>query len=273
MTRLAWDQVGERFYEAGVSNGVLYKDDRVGVPWNGLTSVDEKLPIDASPVYFDGHKINEIVTVGDFQASLSAYTFPDEFLEYQGTLQDQEGFFITGQPPKRFGLSYQTKIGSDVDGLSAGYKIHILYNLLATPNAIKRNSIDDNLDPMEFDWDISSIPEDIENFRPTAHVILDSRKTDPYLLLDVEDILYGTDTTDPYLPSLKGLSAFIRKWNRLVITDNEDGTWTASSIVPDVITMLDATSFQIVTDSAVYLDADTYEITSSDKNEEDVWLP
>lgn len=271
--RLTWDQVGERFYEVGVSNGVLYKDDRVGVSWNGLTSVEESVSSSVDPVYFDGVKIADVVTIGDVSAKLKAFTFPDEFLPYEGTLQDQSGFYVLNQPPGRFGLSYKTLIGNDISGTDAGYKLHILYNLTAVPADRKYNTVSDELDPIEFEWDITAIPEEIERFRPTAHVIFDSRKIDPYLLLDIEDILYGTDETEPYLPSLKSLSAFIRKWERLIIVDNGDGTWTAISPTDVDIIMTDSTTFEITSPSAVVIDADSYTLSSSDKDEEDVWLP
>ena len=273
MAVLTWDQVGDHIFETGISKGVLYKADGYGVAWNGLTAVEEKTSHDSEPVHFDGVKFNEIITIGNFEAVLRAFTYPDEFLVCEGTLQDQTGFYVLNQMPSRFGLSYQTLIGSDVNGLDGGYKIHVLYNLNAMPADRTFETIGEGVDPVIFEWDITAIPEEIENFRPSAHIVFDSRKIDPHLLNDIEEILYGSETDDAYLPSLKGLSSFIRKWDRLIITDHGDGTWTADTQEPDIITMLEPDLFQIVSDTAVYLDADTYEISSSDKNEEDIWLP
>ncbi len=270
MPALVWDQVGDRLYETGVSKGVLYKDDTFGVAWNGLTSVDEDVSTESEPIYFDGVKINDIVTIGDFNAVLHAYTYPDEFLKYEGTLQDQTGFYVMNQPQSRFGLSYQTKIGDDINGIDSGYKIHILYNLTAVPAQRSYESLSDQFDPIEFEWALTSIPEEIENFRPTAHVIFNSRKLDPNLLKDLEDILYGDEDNPPRLPSLKGLATFIRKWDRLIITDNGDGTWTAESSVDGIITMVNPTTFEILSDDVTYIDPFTYRISSSEKNEEDI---
>lgn len=270
MASLVWDQVGDRLYETGISKGVLYKEDGFGVPWNGLTAVEESENNEVEPVHFDGIKFNDIVTIGDFTAVLRAFTFPDEFLVYEGTLEDQTGFYVTNQPPGKFGLSYQTKIGNDIIGTEGGYKIHLLYNLTAMPSPKLYSTIDDELEPTEFEWALTGIPEEIENFRPTSHVVLDSRKLDPNLLIDLEGILYGDEDGDARLPSLKGLATFIRKWDRLIITDLGNGLWTAESKVEGVITMLDDTTFEIVSDTAVYLDPDTYEISSSEKNEEDI---
>lgn len=271
MAALVWDQVGDRLYETGVSKGVLYETDGRGVPWNGLTSIEESIDHEVEPVYFDGVKINDIVTIGDFSAILRAFTYPDEFLRYEGILQAQTGFYITNQPLNRFGLSYQTEIGDDVDGIDSGYKLHILYGLTAVPSTKVYQTISDVLEPLEFEWEITAIPEELEFFRPTSHVIFDSRKIDLHLLQDIESILYGDEDNEPLLPSLRSLSSFIRKWNRFIITDNGDGTWTADAIEPGIITMLDDTTFQIDSDTAIEIDADSYTISSSDKNEEDIW--
>lgn len=273
MASLVWDQLGERYYEAGVSKCVLYGTDTLGVAWSGITAIEENIAHETEAVHFDGFKFNEIVTVGDFTAMLRALTYPDAFLSYEGVLEDQKGFFIANQAPARFSLSYQTKVSNDLG--DPGYKIHILYNLTAIPSQRERKTLSLDIEPLEFEWSITSIPEEIETFRPTSHVIFDSRRVDSAMLADIEEILYGGEDNDAYLPSLKGLASFIRKWNRLVIHDNGDGTWTATSPDDDTTTiiMVDDTTFQIDSDTATYLDADTYTITSSDKNEEDVWPP
>lgn len=273
MAVLTWDKPGAHLFEAGVSKGVLYLADGSGVPWNGITAVDEKVYGSVEPVFFDGVKFNDIVTIGEFKATLKAFTYPEEFAECEGTLEEQRGFYIKNQAPSRFGLSYQTVTGDDINGLYTGYKIHILYNLTALPSDRARETISDSIAPVEFEWEITAIPEEIENYRPTAHVVFDSRKMDPHLLRDIESILYGDEDEDAHLPSLKGLSSFVRKWDRLIISDIGNGRWQATSQEPDVITMLDEDTFQIVSDTAEYISAYSYTITSSEKNEEDIWLP
>lgn len=270
MSTLVWDEMGKHYYEGGVSHGVLYLSDGSGVPWNGLTSVEEKVNNGIDPTYFDGVKFNDVVTLGDFSATLKAYTYPLEFLEYEGYLEDQKGVYVAGQMPGRFGLSYRTAIGNDIDGNEHGYKLHILYNLTAIPSDRAYETLSLDSTPSDFEWDISSIPEPIDNYRPTAHVIFDTRRINLHLLSDIEAILYGDGTEPARLPSLKGLFAFIHKWNRLIITDNGDGTWTATANEEGIIEMLDPTTFQITTDTAHYLDPFTYTIESSNKNEEDV---
>lgn len=273
MAALVWDQVGEKKFETGISNGVLYPDNGPGVAWNGLISVEDTAGDQLEPIFFDGLKINDVMTPGDFSGVLKAYTYPDEFMQYEGVQEYQEGIFVTHQPRGQFGLSFKTIIGDDIQGVHAGYKLHLLYNLTAVAQQRSYETLSLDVTPIEFEWAISAVPIDLEFFRPTAHVIIDSTQVDPFLLSDIEDILYGSEDNDPHLPGMIALGAFIRSWERLVITDHGDGTWTASTPLEDVIVMTDATTFEITTDTATYLDADTYEITSSEKNEGDIWLP
>lgn len=266
MTRLDWDQAGMRFYENGVSQGVFYGSDGKGVPWNGLVSVEETTSSDVEPLYYDGVKYADLVTLGDFEGTIRAITYPDEFLPYEGIDTRIDGFQLTDQPKDRFGLSYRTEINNDQSAQIA-YKIHLLYNLLAIPSNKVNQTMSLNTDPTEFEWDISGIPEQVDRYRPTAHVIIDSRKLDPLLLLDIENFLYGSDTDDAVLPDLNALVRFVQKWGRFIVTDNGNGTWTATSPLPDAIVMLDADTFQITSDTAVVLDADTYELSSSEELE------
>lgn len=266
MTAISWGQVGERFYENGVSQGVFYGEDGVGVPWNGLTAVEESRVDTADPLYFDGFKYGDLVTLGDFEGTLTAFTYPEEFLEYEGILEADRGVYLTSQAKARFGLSWRTEIHNDLSQ-SVGYKLHILYNLLAIPAQKSYETMSLDNEPIDFEWDITAVPEEVDNFRPTAYLVIDSRRTDPLMLADIERIIYGSEDADPTLPDMNGFISFVMKWARFLITDNGDGTWTATTALPDVITILDPESFQIDTDTAAYLDADTYTISSSAEEE------
>jgi hypothetical protein len=271
MTAIQWNQAGDRQFETGVDHGVLYPTHGPGVAWNGLVSVDDLNNNTVEGVYYEGIKFNEIVVVGEYSGVIRAYTYPEEFYPFDGVQEDQRGLYLEDQAPERFGLCYRTSVGDDISGINAGYKLHLLYNL--TANAAQKTYESLSLDaptPVTFEWNISAIPEDVEGYRPTAHVVVDSQEFDPWLLRDLEAILYGDDTRDPTLPPLKALLSFIRKWERLIIVDNGDGTWTAIDQDDGTISMTTSDEFSITADSAVYLDANTYEISSSDKNEEDI---
>lgn len=270
MTKLDWDQAGERLYETGVSRGVFYGSDSKGIPWNGLTAVDEDHDTSVEPLYFDGVKYGELVNAGDFKGKIRAFTYPDEFLEYEGLDSWRPGFYLANQDKARFGLSFRTEVNNE-QATNIGYKIHLLYNLLAVPStkSYKTLSLDSN--PTDFEWDVTAIPEQVDKFRPTSHVVIDSRYVDPLLLLDIENLIYGTDDTEPILPQLNGLVSFVQKWGRFVVTDNGDGTWTATTPLDGIITMLDEETFQIDYETVEILDATTYKITSSANDSGDIW--
>lgn len=268
MPSVVWDQPGERSYEAGLDHGVLYFPDGGAVPWNGLTAVEEQSSTLTEPVYFDGVKFSDIVTYGNYEATIRAFTYPEEFLEYEGILEEQDGLYVANQSVKTFNLSYRTMTYGE-----EGYKIHLLWNLTAVPSTKIYETLSLEVTPTEFEWTITSVPEPVEGYRPTSHIILDSRRLDQYLLADIETILYGDPNDElriPQMPTLRGFISYVRKWDRLIIIDNGDGTWTASVNTEGILTMLDETTFEITSDTATYLDADTYTITSSEKNEEDI---
>lgn len=212
MTALVWDAAGTKTYEAGISKGVLYLSDGSGVPWNGLTSVDEKpVGFTTQPLYFEGIKYNEIVNIGDWSATLKAYTYPDEFLEYEGVVEIDNGLFVGGQDTQLFGLCYRSEIGNDLNQ-EAGYKLHILSNLNAVPAPPSYRSHSPNVNINEFEWTLTAIPQRIEGFRPTAELIFDTTKSSPEFTAELEAILYGTDSTSARLPYLEEIVNFADAW-------------------------------------------------------------
>lgn len=270
MTRIQWDLPGERGYEGGVDRGVLYDHTGKGVGWNGLVSVTEDDTTTVEAVYFDSIKFNDIVTIGEFTGAIRAFTYPEEFHPFDGIVEDQTGVFLMNQQPRRFSICYRTLIGNDLQDLSHGYKLHIVYNLTAKPDSRERKTLSLDVEPFEFVWNVSSIPEEIAGYHPTAHFVIDSRHMDPWLLADIEDILYGDEDSNPSLPPLQSFATFIRKWNRLIITDHGDGTWSADAMADGVIVMTSETEFLITADTILYHDPETYDIWSSEKNEEDI---
>lgn len=260
MPTLLWDKPGERIYESGVDRAVLYLPGGGAVAWNGLISVNEKVVgNDGAPVYYDGVKYGEAMGIGDYAATIKAYTYPDEFLELEGIDSVGNGLYVGNQAPRRFGLSYRTMIGNDIEGSTADYKIHILYNLTAYPSQKNYQTSSGN-DALQFEWNITAIPDKVSGHRPTAHAIFDSRYMGPLFLKDMENTLYGDGISTPELPPISSLVSFASGWVIIRITDNNDGTWTAEG--PDeLITMLDPTTFQIIQANAVYLDANTYMVS------------
>lgn len=202
MTRLVWDQITDRRYENGIDRGVLYPSSGLGVVWNGLTSVDESfVGGEHTPLHFDGIKYLDIVAAKDFQATVKAFSAPSEFAPCVGELSPKPGFILTRQARERFNFSYRSMVSGD------GYKIHIVYNALATQTSRGYSSISDSVSPTQFEWKVDAVPPVTGTHRPSAHFVVDSTNTDPIALALLETYLYGTTLTDAYLPSAEDLIA------------------------------------------------------------------
>jgi hypothetical protein len=266
MSRIRWDKVGERDFESGLDRGVLYLPDGSGVPWNGLTALIEKFDKDASPVYFDGRKIQDLVVLGDFAATMKAITYPEEFAYLEGQGELRPGIYVNDQEPKTFGLTYRTMFGDDLSGMEAGYKIHILWNVTATAKEKTYATASNDPNLVEFEWELVAVPEEVEGFRPTAHFIINSKEVDPWLLEDIETKLYGTSGANASLLPMDELVSFMASWYRVKITDNGDGTWKAESQRPGFIFFLDGATeseFLLKGVNAVYVDDETYVLSDT----------
>lgn len=253
MAPLVWDQVGSRTFENGLDRGVLYLPDGSAVPWNGLTAVIEKFDKKTNPIYFDGMKVNDLPELGDFSATMKAVTYPDEFVDLEGVAPLRQGVYAGDQKPKTFGLCYRTLIGDDLEGPDAGYRINILYNVTAIPMERTYASISQDPTLIEFEWALTAVPQEIEGMRPTAHIMIDSRDVDPWLLEDLEAILYGNGFDDATLLPMDDLIAFLNDWLRVSVIDNGDGTWTATSVRDGFIFISLTGSFRIEDVNAIYL--------------------
>lgn len=262
MPRLTWDLAGGRFFEIGVDRGVLYPDSQPGVAWTGLMSVVER-PSGGSAraFYIDGIKYLNIPSTEEFEATINAFTYPNEFAVCDGTAQFHLGLSVTQQSRKSFGLSYRTKLGNDTDGIDHAYRIHLVYNALAEPSQRVNTTLGGSEEPADFSWDITTRPPTMTGYKRTAHLVVDSRTTNLETMTAIEDILYGTDSLAARLPTLAELVAIFEANTSLTVTDNGDGTFTITG--PDeAITMLDATTFEITWPSAIYIDAVSYTISS-----------
>lgn len=206
MTALTWDETGQRTYETGVDHGVLYLPNASGayvdgVAWNGLTTVTESPSgAEANPQYADNIKYLNLFSAEDFGATLEAFTYPDEFAEFDGLAVPTPGLALGQQARKTFGLSYRTKLGNDIDGDDYGYKLHLIYGCSASPSEKAYNTINDSPEAITFSWEVSTVPVPVTGYKPTALIVIDSTKVDPTNLAALETLLYGTTGVDPALP-------------------------------------------------------------------------
>ena len=207
MAKLVWDKSGERLYETGVKQGVLYVQDTTGtypngVAWNGLTAVTESPSgAEATALYADDIKYLNLVSAEELGGTIEAYMYPDEFAECDGSVALTPGMYIGQQDRKTFGLCYRTTLGNDTDSNNHGYKLHLIYGALAAPSEKAYATINDSPEAITFSWEFKTTPVNVTGHKPTASIIIDSTKVDAEKLAALEKILYGDDTGDgPRLP-------------------------------------------------------------------------
>ena len=216
MAKIVWDQIGERFYETGVKNGVLYVQDDEGnygngVAWNGLTAVTESPSgAEATALYADDIKYVNLMSAEEFGATIEAYTYPEEFEACDGSAELAPGVKIGQQARNAFGLCYRTVVGNDIAGNDFGYKLHIIYGATAAPSEKAYATINDSPEAITFSWEVSCTPVDVDGFKPTASLVIDSTKVDAEKLAALEAKLYGDESTEAMLPLPAEIAAIFK---------------------------------------------------------------
>lgn len=211
MSKLAWDQTGQRTYETGVDHGVLYLNDPAkpdnpyskAIVWNGLTAVTEAPSgAESNPQYADNMKYIDLVSAEEFKATVEAFTYPIEFAECDGTAFPSQGVAFGQQGRSQFGMCYRTKVGNDVEGQEYGYKLHLIYGCQAAPSEKGYKTINDSPEAITFSWELNTTPVGVKtgDYKPVASVTIDSRTLDSAKLKALEDILFGTETLPARLP-------------------------------------------------------------------------
>lgn len=206
MAKIKWDETGEKIYETGVKNGVLYLPNEsgvydTGVAWNGLTAVTESPSgAESTPLYADDIKYVELFSAEEFGATLECYTYPDEFAECDGSAEVAPGVIIGQQNRKTFGLCYRTTLGNDVRGNEYGYKLHLIYGAKAAPSEKSYSTINDSPEAITFSYEITTTPVNVTGHKPTASLTINSTKVDPTKLQQLEALLYGDESAEAKLP-------------------------------------------------------------------------
>ena len=205
MAKLVWDAVGNRLYETGVRQGVLYPMSNgtypKGVAWNGLTAITESPSgAEPTPLYADDIKYLNLLSAEEFAATVEAYTYPDEFAECDGSATLAAGVTIGQQPRKTFGLCYRTVLGNDTENENYGYKLHIIYGAMAAPSEKAYESINDSPEAITLSWELSTTPVNVTGFKPTASITIDSTKVAEGKMAALEKILYGDGDSEARLP-------------------------------------------------------------------------
>lgn len=196
--KITWDNTGDRTYETGLDHGVLYPinasgEYTPGVAWNGLSSVSESPSgAEANAIYADNIKYLNLYSAEEFGATVEAYTYPDEWMECDGSAEVANGVVLGQQDRKIFGLCYRTVLGNDIDGDKHGYKLHLIYGCKASPSERQYQTINDSPEAITFSWEITTIPINVSGHKPVSCITIDSTKADATKLGNLEKILYGT---------------------------------------------------------------------------------
>lgn len=207
MAILTWDQTGERLYETGTDRGVLFPmSDKgtygAGVAWNGLTAVSQSPSgAEPTPLYANNVKYLELMSNEEFGFSIEAYTYPDEFAACNGEAELAAGVTIGQQTRTAFGMSYRSIVGNDVKNNAYGYKIHLIYGAKASPSEKAYATVNESPEAMTMSWECTTTPVEVQGFKPTAYICIDSTKVDATKLKALEDMLYGSESVESKLPT------------------------------------------------------------------------
>ncbi len=257
--KIVWDAVADRLYSAGVSNGILFQDDGTGVAWNGLISVTEAGDGEQTSFLFEGRRYYSRQQGGVFAGTIAAYTYPDEFEPYIGLIG-----IGTAQLRRPFGFSYQTN-----------NEIHIVYNALAAPSQRQYQTISEQAELTELEWDFTTLPQEIPGGKPTSHIVILLNNAPADAISELQTIMYGVDASteldgdgnpitpsvDPMLPAIADIVEIFESHTTMRVTDNGDGTWTATG--PDsVISLTGPNTFQITAPTAFLTEGNTFRISS-----------
>lgn len=206
MTQLQWSTDGERFFEAGLDRGVLYVGNASGEAWSGLIAVSEEPDVeDTTSYYIDGIKYNNSPGQSEFAATITAFSSPPGFARCVGELELAPGLIVDNQPRVPFGLTYRTRVGNDVVGPNYGYKLHLVYEMLASPTVRPNQTLTSEINPSVLSWAITTRAPILSFIRPSAHLVVDSRTTDRSVLRTLESWLYGSEFVDARLPTQREL--------------------------------------------------------------------
>lgn len=197
----------------------------LAVPWDGLTSVEESGGEGARAYYVDGRPFLFLPMPKEYKATLNAYTYPDAFSSIMGLAEVTDGMYLDSQPGQSFDLAYRTLVGNAAEGQDHGYKIHLVYNATVTPGAVNYETLSDSVNPSTMSWEVQAVPVRVEGFRPTAHIVIDTRHMDENKIRALEDLLYGSETNVAGMPPPQLVFDILNYGDTIIVTDNGDGTF------------------------------------------------
>lgn len=248
--------------EVNHSTSVMREAVMSAVPWNGLTACEERGGEGASSYYIDGRPFLFLPKPKEYQATLKAFTYPDAFSQVMGVTEVADGMYLDSQLGEAFDLSYRTLVGNGLEGVEHGYKIHLIYNAVVTPQSLSYDTLGSTVNPTEFSWDIQAVPVQVEGFRPTAHIIIDTRHMSPSTVARIEGLLYGNEETVAAMPSPQTIFDMLSFGDTIIVTDLGDGTFTIEGSYENVY-MVNPGEFQVDNVDATIHGDGTFTISST----------
>lgn len=215
MAKLIFDEIGKRFYETGVREAVLFVQDDLGaypkgVAWNGITAANESPSgAEANDQYADNIKYLSLMGAENFEGTIEAFHSPKEFDECDGRAEIAKGVSAHQQNRKSFGFAFKSIIGNDVKQNQYGEKLHLWYGCKASPSERSYATVNDSPEAANPSWAITSTPVNVPGHRPTSVITIDSTQIDPAKWKAITDVVYGTDSTEAYLPDPAKIIALV----------------------------------------------------------------
>lgn len=216
--KLKWDEFSKKIFETGIDHVALYvMNENVpagstsgsdiyapGAAWNGVTGITENSEGgDINKQYADNMPYAVLSSNEDFGITIEAFSSPEEFKKCDGkfSVVSSLGLYLDQQRRRLFAIAYRTKLGNDVEGEDFAYKLHIVYNCKAQPSETANETLNDSPEGMTKSWECTTMPvvHNIPDTKPTAHIELDSSKTDYGVMSDIEAALYGTEGIAPHM--------------------------------------------------------------------------
>lgn len=254
MSKLDWGLSSSgHLYEYGIDRGVFYPVGGSGIPWNGITAVNESpSEVNETIRFYDGEKYRSQISTGEYSATVESYTYPVLLDHYEDLSNGLSANSRKGNT--YFNFSYRTLTDK-------GYKLHLVYNATAKPSSKSYSTADDSTEAMKFSWSLTAAPVEVPDAKESSHFVVDSTLTYSWVLTRLESLLYGSETGDAKFPTVDELIAIFEEGSILRITDHGDGTFTATG-PDDVVKMLDSITWKIEWSSVVPLGNETYQISS-----------
>lgn len=215
MTKLLWDQDGQRLYETGTSKGVLFVKDPAGtyspgVAWNGLVSVKKSNDgAEESPLYADNMKYLSLTSAENLKGSIDAFTYPDEFEACDGSAAVHPGVYVGQQTRVPFGMAYSTIVGNDTQGNAYGEKLHLIYNAKVAPAERAYETVNEDPSALTFSWEYSTTPVDLSDIGldASAGITIAKNEVSAEAWASLTEAVYGSAAETSSLPSIQEVIA------------------------------------------------------------------